>query len=293
MKYDEDIVLIAGPTASGKTALAIEIAKSGNGIIINADSMQIYEGLRIITARPTSDEEAEAPHYLFGYKNPAEHFSVAQWLSDVERLLNGFLIEKRQVIFVGGTGLYFNTLLEGLSPMPEIKPEIRTKWRNVKETEVEALHEQLCVLDPAAARTLHPSDRQRIIRALEVFESTGQSITEWQKAKGEPLITTSQRVHKILKMPERSLLHERIIQRFKTMVEQGGVAEVEAFLRRKLDPDLPAMKAIGVPQLAAYLNDEISLIEAVERGQAVTRQYAKRQSTWFRNSFDEGWEIRQ
>lgn len=292
MKIDEDIVLIAGPTASGKTGLAIEVAKAGNGVIINADSMQVYDGLRIITARPSQDEEAQAPHFLFGYRDPSKPYSVAQWLEDVEPLLLGFLKEKRQMTFVGGTGLYFNALLEGLSPMPDIKPDVRAKWRELEVADTETLHKHLTEIDPIAAQSLRPSDRQRILRALEVFESTGQSITKWQEAKGEPLIPASASVRKILRMPDRSQLHERINRRFEAMVKHGGLEEVAAFLNRNLDPSLPAMKAIGVPQLAAHLDGELTLDEAIERAKAATRQYAKRQSTWFRNSFSEGWELK-
>ncbi|MEM7068026.1 MAG: tRNA (adenosine(37)-N6)-dimethylallyltransferase MiaA [Pseudomonadota bacterium] len=290
MKVDEDIVLIAGPTASGKTGLAIEIANANNGVIINADSMQIYSDLRIITARPSAKEEASAPHYLFGFKSGAEAFSVAQWLAAVEALLSQFRGEGLKLIFVGGTGLYFNALINGLSPVPEIDPAIRNKWRDASDVATEDLHKELSALDELAAIQLRTSDRQRIIRALEVYESSGKSIFDWQEEQGEPLLTSELNLKKLLLMPERKLLHERINLRFDLMIDEGAIREVELLVDQKLDPKLPVMKAIGVPQIASYLRDEVSLEDAIEKAKAATRQYAKRQSTWFRNSFDGGWE---
>ncbi|MEM9278443.1 MAG: tRNA (adenosine(37)-N6)-dimethylallyltransferase MiaA [Pseudomonadota bacterium] len=289
MKIMEDIILIAGPTASGKTGLAIEIAQANDAVIINTDSMQVYSDLRIITARPSPEEEAAALHFLFGYKDAAEAYSVAHWLNDVEPLLAGFLTEQRKVIFVGGTGLYFNALLFGLSPMPEIDPLVREKWRT-SDLASGDLYKELTTLDPEAASQLRLSDRQRIVRALEVVESTGKSILEWQEGQGASLLPENLATKRVLLMPERALLHERINMRFDQMVEAGGLDEVEHLLQRKLDPSLPAMKAIGVPQLAAHLAGELPLEEAIEKAKAATRQYAKRQSTWFKNSFEEGWE---
>ena len=290
MEVEEDIILIAGPTASGKTGLAIEIAKHNNAVIINTDSMQVYRELRIITARPSGEEEAAAPHHLFGYRSGREAFSVAGWLEDVAPLLRQFHLEKRKVIFVGGTGLYFNTLTGGLSPMPDIRPEIRAKWRASEEVSSPELHRQLSELDPIAARQLKTSDRQRILRALEVVESTGKSILYWQDEQGVPLLDPAWRIKRMLKIPDRQLLHKRINKRFELMIEEGGLEEVRNLLTLDLDPSLPIMKAIGVPQLAAHLNGEISLEGAVEKAKVATRQYAKRQSTWFRNSLGAGWE---
>lgn len=283
MKLDDDIVLIAGPTASGKTGLAIEIAQSNDAVILNADSMQVYEELRIVSARPSDEEMAKAPHELFGHVKGNQDYSVARWLKDVEP----FLKQGRKLVLVGGTGLYFNALLEGLSPMPEIKPEIRNKWRKQDAVPAEKLH---ALLDREAARELRPSDRQRIIRALEVFDSTGKSIVEWQRQKGETILPKSSRVGKLLLMPERSTLHGRINLRFEQMVEHGAVAEVRNLLALGYPTNLPVMKAIGVPHLAGYLKGQDSLSEAMEKAKAATRQYAKRQSTWFRNSFGEGWK---
>ena len=288
MEIDEDIILLAGPTASGKTALALELAQANDGVIINADSMQVYSELRILSARPTSQQEALCPHFLFGHVPARETFSVARWLEDVAPLIKRYSMEKRQIIFAGGTGLYFTSLLEGLSPMPEIVPEIRTKWR---EWNKYSLHDELVRLDPAAAKTLETGDTQRVTRALEVFESTGVSITEWQRNKGQSILPGDKSLKKLLLLPERSILHKRIDDRFEQMVEEGAVEEVQALLALGLSPSLPALKAIGVPQIAGYLAGDFTLNEAMDRSQAATRQYCKRQTTWFRNTFDADWSV--
>ncbi|MGI9351851.1 MAG: tRNA (adenosine(37)-N6)-dimethylallyltransferase MiaA [Rhizobiaceae bacterium] len=290
MKIKEDIILIAGPTASGKTGLAIDLARANDGLIINADSMQVYADLRVLTARPSSEEEAFAPHLLFGHKDGATAYSVAHWIEDVRPFLERSKTEKRKLVIVGGTGLYFNSLLQGLSPMPEIDPDVRTKWRNEDQV-TQRLHDRLGELDPEAAAVLNPMDRQRVMRALEIFETTGKSILEWQEGEGAPVLPEGAEIKRILLMPERSVLHERINKRFDLMLDEGALQEVNALLERELDPALPVMKAIGVPQLAAYLRGELSLEDAAERAKAASRQYAKRQSTWFRNSFDENWKI--
>lgn len=291
MKIDEDIILIAGPTASGKTRLAIEIALANDCVIINTDSMQVYNDLAIITARPDACELSQAPHLLFGHVDAGVHFSVARWLEDAAPLLAQFAQDKRKMVFVGGTGLYFNALILGLSPIPEVDQAVRDKWRNATDRTAEELHQELANLDHVAALELRPSDRQRILRALEVIESTGKSIHHWQAQKGEALIPDGMAVKKLLLMPERGLLHDRINQRFDTMMEYNALEEVAQLLARNLPPDLPAMKAIGVPQLAAFLRDELPMHDAIEKAKAASRQYAKRQITWFRNSFDERWEM--
>lgn len=290
MLFDEDVLLIAGPTASGKTGLSIDAANANDAVIINADSMQGYADLQVITARPSPEEMSLAPHHLFGHVDAGEAYSVARWLEDVRQLLNGDL-KGRKLIFVGGTGLYFNALLEGLSPVPPVDEKIRDKWRIAgKLISPPELHKELTRLDPDMARELRPSDPQRVIRALEVFESTGRSLLEWQQEKGQPFFQPEVSIRKLLLMPERSLLHERINLRFDQMVDAGALDEVERLLKRKLDPKLPAMKAIGVPHLGEYLAGREPLAEAIEKAKAATRQYAKRQSTWFRNSFGDGWE---
>ena len=290
MKVEEDVVLIAGPTASGKTRLAIEIANANDGVIVNTDSMQVYADLRVITARPSEKEEAQAPHVLFGHVDAAEHYSVARWLEDVAEW-RAKSVGSSKLIFVGGTGLYFNALLEGLSPVPTIAETVREKWRAASQSAGQGeLHAELSSIDAGMAEQLDPADTQRIVRALEVIESTGTSLIEWQQEKGEPMFGSDVSIAKILKMPDRPVLHEHINQRFDVMIEEGAMGEVAQLIARKLDPTLPAMKAIGVPQLAAVLRGELDEAEAIEKAKAATRQYAKRQSTWFRNSFDDGWQ---
>ncbi len=291
MKFDEDVLLIAGPTASGKTGLSIRSAQENGAAIINTDSMQVYRDLRVITARPSEEEEARAPHHFFGHVDAAVAYSVASWLEDVKAQMAALILQHGKLIFVGGTGLYFNALTDGLSPVPSIDEKIRAKWRSTDHLSAPELHRSLNELDPVAAGQLRASDRQRIMRALEVFESTGRSIFDWQKEKGVPVLPPKASVKKLLLMPDRGVLHERIDMRFDTMVEEGALQEVEALLGRQLDPSLPAMKAIGVPHLGGYLRREEKLEEAIEKTKAASRQYAKRQSTWFRNSFGEGWEV--
>ena len=291
MNFEEDVLLIAGPTASGKTSLSIEAAKAENALIINTDSMQVYDNLHTITARPSYKEETLAQHLLFGYVNPAIAHSVAQWLDDVSVVLADN--PDRKLIFVGGTGLYFNALTQGLSPVPPIDPQTREKWRLLAKEQERDLHAELQKLDPVIAHQINTTDTQRIVRALEVIDSTGRSLLEWQQQRGMPLLGKDLSVRKFLIMPDRGVLHDRINRRFDSMIKEGALDEVEAFLALDLDPDLPAMKAIGVPHLGRYLTGHVSLEEAVEQAKAATRQYAKRQSTWFRNSFDDDWLLHQ
>ncbi len=290
MKIEEDIIVIAGPTASGKTGLAINLAKQNNAVIFNADSMQVYRDLQVLTARPSLEEEAQAPHFLFGHRDGAQSYSVAAWLDEVKPLLADFHRNKRKVIFVGGTGLYFNALLQGISPIPEIPSAIREKWRAKETVAAGELHSLLAEMDPTAAKQVRNNDRQRILRALEVFESTGKSIIEWQQYTGTPPIDEAWTVRKLLMMPERSVLHSRINSRFDIMIDRGAQTEVRELLSRSIAPSRPVMKAIGVPQLASYLAGDLRMDIAIEQAKAATRQYAKRQSTWFRNSFDDDWE---
>ena len=287
MKLEEDIILIAGPTASGKTSASIKLAQANDAVILNADSMQVYEDLRIVSARPSDEETAQAPHYLFGHRSGSEAYSVARWVEDVRPLFEKFRADNRKMIFVGGTGQYFNVLLDGISPMPDVKPEIRKQIRSMVDVSSPGLHK---MLDEKAAKELRPSDRQRITRALEVYQSTGKSIIDWQVEKGVPLIPESLSVKKYLVMPPRAEIHDRINRRFDLMVEEGALQEIEALLKKNFPKDAPVMKAIGVPQLSAHLAGEMNLDEAIEKAKAATRQYAKRQSTWFNNSFGEGWE---
>jgi tRNA dimethylallyltransferase len=285
--------LIAGPTASGKSALALEVARENGGVVINADSMQVYGILSLLTARPSEDEMARAPHRLFGHVHPAEPYSTGAWIRDVQRLLHEEGLEGRPAIFVGGTGLYFRALTEGLSPMPDIPADLREQWRGrLAEEGPEQLHRLLVERDPETASRLQTSDGQRIVRALEVLEASGRSISSWQRERTIPLVDVAS-AQKLVLEPDRQELARRISDRFDRMVAEGALDEVRALTSLRLDPALPAAKAIGVPELKAYLADEISLEEAGIRAKAATRQYSKRQMTWFRNQLGPDWSIIQ
>lgn len=286
----KDAVLIAGPTASGKSRRAMEIAEEAGGIIVNADSMQVYDVLRVITARPSEEDEARMPHRLFGHVDPGVAYSVAQWLGDVEALLASPEVEGRKLVFVGGTGLYFRALTEGLSDMPDIPADIRAKWRQALADEgAEALHRELGARDARMTERLRPNDGQRIVRALEVVEASGRSILDWQGDRSRPLVD-AQSATKIVLAPERAVLRANIDRRFDEMIAAGALDEVRAILALDLAPTLPAMKAIGVPELAGVLRGEATIDDAMARAKAATRQYAKRQETWFRNQLGLEWE---
>ncbi len=285
-----DAILITGPTASGKSALALRLAREKNGVVINADSMQVYDTLRILTARPAEDEMEGVPHLLYGHVPATRAYSTGEWLRDVTALLPELKRDGRLPVFVGGTGLYFKALTGGLSDMPEISQDIRCEVRlRLKEEGPEALHAELSARDATVAASLEPKDGQRIVRALEVLTETGRSITEFQGRLG-PMVIDPSRAKKLVVLPDRMLLHERINRRFETMLETGAVDEVRALLALGPAPDLPVMKAIGVAQIAEMLEGRISRKEVIERSSALTRQYAKRQMTWFRNQMDESWE---
>lgn len=287
-----EAVLIAGPTASGKSALALEFAKRLGGVVINTDSMQVYDTLQVLTARPGDDETGVVPHHLYGHVPASEAYSTGRWSRDVGRLLPGFVSGRQTPIFVGGTGLYFKALLGGLSDMPVIPDAVRAGWRHrLAEQGPTVLHEELRKRDPEAADALNPGDSQRIVRALEVVEATGRSILTFQAKRGEALVDPDS-ARKILLLPDRSVLRERIRGRFERMMRDGAVDEVRTLLALKLESDLPAMKAIGVREITGYLNGTLSREEAIERASIATRQYAKRQSTWFRNQLSADWEIR-
>jgi tRNA dimethylallyltransferase len=282
-----DAVLIAGPTASGKSALGIRLAQALGGVVINADSMQVYRDLRVLTARPTSDEEALVPHRLYGHVDGAVNFSVGRYVSDAAQVL-GELEAGSVPIFVGGTGLYFKALTEGLSEMPAVPEEVREAVRQASDgLETPALHTLLARKDPATAGILRPTDRLRAQRALEVFEATGQPLVSFHGSR-QPGPLAGHRLAKIFLAPEREELRRRIDSRFDTMVQQGALEEVRALGARTLDPMLPVMRAHGVPGLLAHLRGETSLDEAIARGQGDTRRYAKRQFTWFRHQMP-GW----
>ncbi|MBK6706477.1 MAG: tRNA (adenosine(37)-N6)-dimethylallyltransferase MiaA [Sphingomonadales bacterium] len=279
------VALIAGPTASGKTALALRLAQTRPATIINADSAQVYAHLPILSAQPSAEEMASAPHRLFGYLDGREACSAARWAQDAKREIAAAWDEGRLPVLVGGTGLYLRTLLDGIAPIPEIDPEVRGAVRALPTpTAFEALAKE----DAASAAAIAPNDDSRIKRALEVIRSTGKTVIEWRKLR-EGGIGSEVELHPLILLPPRDWLHERCDRRFETMMEQGAVEEVRALLALDLPPDAPVLRAIGVPEISAMLLGEIDRAEAIARGQAATRQYAKRQYTWFRNQPPKGW----
>ena len=275
-------ILIAGPTASGKSALALERAEACGGVVINADSMQVYAELSILSARPSAQDEARAPHRLYGHVPASEAYSVARWLEDVARVLAEATASGRRPIIVGGTGLYFQALTEGLSPLPPIPADLREHWRRLsQQVEPAALHAMLRDRDPVMADRLSPSDAQRITRALEVLEATGRSLAEWQMVRARPLVDLTSAECWLVSRP-RGELHRRCDQRFDLMMQAGALQEVSALMQLRLPPTLPAMRALGVRPLAAHLEGWLPLEVAVARAKVETRQYVKRQETWAR-----------
>jgi tRNA dimethylallyltransferase len=281
-------VLIAGPTASGKSGLALALARRIGGTIVNADSMQVYRDLRVLTARPTPEEEEEAPHRLYGHVDGAVNYSVGRYLKDAGRLIEAAGTTGETLIFVGGTGLYFKAMLEGLSRIPPVPQAVRDEIRSETESrDTPDLHAELSLRDPETARSIAPGDRLRVLRALEVLAATGQPLSSFRGQKqGGPLSRLDP--VKIFLAPDRVWLRQRIDQRFEAMIGAGALDEVRALGERRLDPALPVMRAHGVPALLAHLKGEISLAEAIAQGQADTRRYAKRQWTWFRHQMP-GW----
>ncbi len=275
-------VLIAGPTASGKSALASALAERIDGAIVNADSMQIYADLRIITARPTPAEEARVPHRLYGHVDAAVSYSVGQYLVDARAALTEAGRSRKVAIFVGGTGLYFKALTAGLAAVPPIPANIRDDIRaRLAQHGAPTLHAELGKRDPVAAARLSPNDRTRIARALEVVEATGRPLAEWQ-TKGSPALIGAD-APRVFIAPGRAELYARIDARFSSMIAAGALDEVRRLAARRLDPLLPAMKAHGVPWLIRHLGGDITLEEAVYHARLDTRHYAKRQFTWFRH----------
>jgi len=284
---DNKAVLIAGPTASGKSALALRLAEQTGGVVINTDSMQVYRDLRIITARPTPEEETRVPHRLYGHVDASVSYSAGSYVTDAASLLAEVRREGRLPIFIGGTGLYFKALTQGLSTVPPVPAEIRDGVRARLERDgVEALHAELARRDPDAAARLKPRDRTRIARALEVIEATGRPLADWHR-EGEPPLLAEGSYQALFLAPDRDVLYARIDARFDAMLTNGALEEVEALAARGLDALLPAMKAHGVPALIRYLRGEISRDEAATIGKADTRHYAKRQFTWFRHQLPE------
>ncbi|ARS27385.1 tRNA delta(2)-isopentenylpyrophosphate transferase [Sphingomonas sp. KC8] len=280
------MALIAGPTASGKSALALALAEISDGVIINADASQVYRDLRVLSARPSPQEEGRAPHRLFGHIDGAEACSAARWAADAKAEIDTAHMAGKLPILVGGTGLYIRTLLDGIAPVPEIAPDIRAAVRALPVAEAYAA---LAREDAASAARLHPADTTRIARALEVVRSTGYPIAHWQAARAGGI---GDMIHlaPVILLPPRDWLRARCDARFAAMLDEGALAEVEALIARNLDPALPVMRAIGVPEIIDFLENRIDRTTMITRATAATRQYAKRQYTWFRQQPPEDWK---
>lgn len=279
------VALIAGPTASGKSALAVRLAEIADGVVINADASQVYADLRVLSARPDVAEEARAPHRLFGYRDAAESCSAADWAEDAKREIAEAQAAGKLPILVGGSGLYLRTLIFGIAPVPEIEPAIRSA---VRALPIEAAREALAAEDPAMAH-LRPRDATRIARALEVIRSTGRSLSQWQAELTGGIIDRTRLAAAIL-LPPRDWLRDRCDRRFETMLDRGAIEEATKLRDRGLDPTLPAMQAIGVRDIIAWQDGLVDRATMVARAQAATRQYAKRQYTWFRHQPPDDWE---
>ncbi|MEA3036996.1 MAG: tRNA dimethylallyltransferase [Sphingomonadales bacterium] len=279
------LALIAGPTASGKSALALALAERAGGVIVNADSAQVYADLCIISARPTVADEARAPHRLYGYRDAALPCSAADWAAEAKRAIAEAREESRLPVLVGGTGLYIRTLLDGIAPVPEIDPAIREAIRSFSVAHNYAALERE---DPSAAFRLRPSDATRVARALEVVRSTGRPLAEWQKERVGG-IGGEVDLRPLVLLPARDWLYRRCNQRFEQMMSDEGIEEARSLLQRRLNPMLPAMRAIGVREIAGFLGGSLSREEALVAGATATRQYAKRQYTWFSRQTPADW----
>jgi tRNA dimethylallyltransferase len=271
------LVVIAGPTASGKSALALALAEQIGGVIVNADSAQLYRDIRVLSAAPTDEDRQRAEHRLYGVQDGALPCSAAEWAAMARPEIGQIHASGRTPLLVGGTGLYLRTFLDGIAPVPEIDPAVRER---VRATPVADNRAKLAMLDPAAAARLKPADGARINRALEVILSTGRTLAEWQRQR-EGGIADAAELRALVLLPPRKWLYQRCNERLAQMIDQGAVTEVEALLARKLNPNLPVMRAIGVAELAGYLLGEQTLDAAIAAAQQATRRYAKRQYTWF------------
>jgi tRNA dimethylallyltransferase len=279
------VVVIAGPTASGKSALALALAQQMRGVIVNADSAQIYSDLRVLSAAPTAEERARADHRLYGTQDGARPCSAAEWSALARDEIGRIHEEGRTPILVGGTGLYLRTILDGIAPVPAIDAEVRDRVRQAPLHENRA---KLEALDPEAAARLKPGDSARINRALEVILSTGRTLAEWQRERTGGIAGVVE-LRPLILLPPRKWLYARCDDRFSRMIDEGAVSEVEALLVRNLNPNLPVMRAIGVAELSAYLLGQTSLDEAIAAGRQATRRYAKRQYTWFAHQPPSEW----
>ncbi|MBB5687470.1 tRNA dimethylallyltransferase [Sphingobium boeckii] len=283
------MALIAGPTASGKSALAVRLGQTMPSVVINADSMQVYADLHILSARPGKAEMGGVPHALFGHIDGADACSAARWAAEARNEIAKAHAAGLLPILCGGTGLYLRTLLDGIAPVPDIDPVIRAAARALPVLEA---HQALTREDPAAAEKLSPNDTTRVARALETIRSTGKPLATWQADRIGGIADAIDLVPLIL-LPPRDWLFERIERRFAQMVDQGAENEVRTLLARHLDPALPAMRAIGVPEIAAFLKGDLSRAAMIERGMIATRQYGKRQYTWFSRQTPSDWNCRK
>ena len=279
------LALIAGPTASGKSALALRLAEARGGTVINADSAQVYRDLRLVSARPGPEEEARVPHRLYGYRDGADACSAADWAADARLAIAEAHAAGRLPVLVGGTGLYVRTLLEGIAPVPDIDRQVRAAVRALPVAEA---HAALAREDPEAAARIRPSDTTRTARALEVVRSTGRTLGAWQQARAGGIGGEVELAPLIL-LPPRDWLQARCDERFETMLSDQGLAEVASLVARNLPALAPVMRAIGVREIAACLRGELTRAQALDAGRTATRQYAKRQYTWFNRQPPEAW----
>lgn len=278
-------ILIHGPTASGKTKLAIKLAQTLNGEIVNADSMQVYSDLDVITARPSNEEMSAATHHLFGHVDAAERYSTGKWLEAARRKLASIERKEKVAIVTGGTGLYLMSLIEGLSEVPPVPEDVRAEVRAILQAEgAQGLYQRLSEVDAGSAERIGEGDRQRLSRALEVWLATGQTLSSFQGKKTRPALNDGEWIG-IALTPPRNRLYARIDRRFEGMLMQGAMIEAEKLAARNLDPELPVMKAHGMPWLHAFLRGEISAEAAAENAKRDTRRYAKRQFTWIARQF--------
>lgn len=282
---DAPVVVIAGPTASGKSGLALEVAEALTGTIVNADSMQVYDDLRILTARPSLEDEARIPHRLYGYRQAPDLASAADWARDARAAIADIQAAARRPVVVGGTGLYLRSLMEGIAEIPQTPKGVRDTARARRKTiGAEAFHQELSSRDPESAARLNAADSQRVLRAWEVFEATGRALSDWHR---DPVPPTGLTFQMVVLTPAREELYANCEGRFDQMLEMGALDEVKSLAdraeREHLDPDLPIFKALGYPALAAHLRGEMSLADAKSKSRQQTRNYAKRQMTWLRH----------